>query len=402
MDPDAGANRDGGGPLDAGCQPKLRVQHRQSVPLTNAYAPVIPSPGMVTFTQIRASTDRILRLELATGAVSRIAEGQVQLIDAFAERTLLYQAREGRPGVWLEESGRFTHLFDGNSQQAPYAPEPRRQITNELAAYCGPDGWSIHALDLQTRQEFGSLVQRTRCQEPLFVEGRNIVHLGREGGGRTAIVHYQPTENGPLPTAIEEDTLLSMPVLFGGRVYHLNQGRFRSKALSASPSGETLTPNPLEGCTTVHASASGVVAACGTEQGAWTYTPAPRLAFHDGERLRYLQSVDDDARMILLPRIGDGFVTWLAYDDPDALCGGGLERPAGHVMAAALPDGPAIELAPILAGCFCCGAQWPEPMLEVRGDTIVFNYDADDGFGDREAPSREGWVTAMQLALECD
>lgn len=390
--PDGGLGRDGGP-----CTRTLQITHRLSVSDPEGFGLAFPYEGGFIHLAPGAGRGRLVRTELRTARSTLAAEpgGELTLVDGDARRSLFVLAQDGEAGLWLEDARALRRLALGSASPAGFGTDPRRQLTPDFVAYCGDGGWSIHADELATGRSFASLVQDgVRCAEPLFMEGRDIVHMGRDSQSRTVIIHYRAAEGGALPRIVASGGQLAMPALQGGRLYYLRDGFLVSQTLEP---GAPWTTHSRDPCSSLDVGPSGVIAACGVEPGAWPLTPAKYLLLHDGRSTSILEFPESRMGYMMLPRIGDGLVAWLDYDDPNALCGGSFEAPAGRVMLAALPRGPAIEVGPIFAGCFCCGAIWPNPLLQLRDDTLVFNYDAAAG----GAMSREGGLGAVLIHQAC-
>lgn len=389
---DAGRGRDGGA-----CAGTLAVTHRLTVAGPGGLGRALPYRGGFVRVDRTAGPARLLRTELRTGREVVVAgpEGELAILDADAERSVFVRAQAGAASLWLEDRGALRALPEGSGGQGGFGAEPRRQLTEEFVAYCGEGGWALHVDALSTGQRFSSLVQDgVRCEEPLFMEGRDLVHRGRDAAGRAVIVHYRVGDGGSLPRVVASGGELAMPALRGGRLYYLRDGFLVSQALEPGAAWTTLSADL---CASLSVGASGVIASCGVDTGAWPYAPGKYLLLHDGSATTTLEFPDRALRYTLTPRVGDGLVAWLEYEDPDVLCRGRFDAPAGRVMLAALPRGPVLEVAPIYAGCFCCGAVWPDPQLELRDDVLVFNYDASAG----GVMSREGGLGAGLIETVC-
>lgn len=392
-----GGSEDAGVGPDGSCAQGLRISHRVSVAGPEGFGLALPYQGGFIRVDRSNGWGRLVRTELRTGRARVVAEpgGELALIDADARRSLFVYAIDGQASLWLEDRAELGSLWMGSTNLRLFGADPRRHLTPEFVTYCGEGGWSIHADEFASGRGFASLAQDgVRCAEPLFMDGRDVVHLGHDQRGGTVIVHYRVGEGGPLPRIVASGGQLAMPALRGGRLYYLRDGFVVSQPLEPGAPWTTLSSDP---CSSLHVGPSGVVAACGVEPGVWPFAPGKYLLFHDGRDTRTLEFPGLAPAYVMLPRAGDGLVAWLEYDDPDVLCGGRFDAPAGRVMLAALPRGPVIEVAPIYAGCFCCDAIWPNPLLELRDDALVFNYDAAAG----GVMSREGSLGAALVDRAC-
>jgi hypothetical protein len=81
----------------------------------------------------------------------------------------------------------------------------------------------------------------------------------------------------------------------------------------------------------------------------------------------------DQAPYIAGVAAGPGGVAWAAYDEFDAWCSG--LSPGEIRWLRDDCDTPTV-VAPVQAGCMCCGALWPMLYLSLDGDQLAYNYAA--------------------------
>lgn len=359
---------DGG--VDGGigvCQTEVEVFSRQTLNYDAVDAParVFPASGSVVFAEpptLRRGS-RVVRRDLTTQEATLVSRGPLLVLDA-DERSALLLRDGGQLELHREGMSRAVGMAARSVTEAPIAAH---RISGDLVGGCTSD-FSIGALEISTGTRLETLTQEGPCMEPVFVAEQDLVYLRVMGQvGRSEIVHWRV--RSALPKVVHQSTALSVPVLFRGRVFVIDRGDLVAVALDGSGQLERIKDGP---CVGLDANAQGVLVVCGSPRPG----PDPRLTqgselwFFDGQRLRQLRGGDQGVH---LARLGDGFVTWLSYSPGIELCSGG--RDAGHVMAAGLDGTPAVTVAPVDLGCLCCGAFWPAPFLEARGDTIAFNYD---------------------------
>lgn len=355
------------------CRGPLEVFSLQTLELDPEQAPhpYFAADGVVVFVEHPAPAEaerrpRLQRLELDTNRVETLAEGDLRIVDADA-RTVLFAEVGPAPEPKLVSLREGRRKEIGTAAPATREGGPGRNIDGDFIGAC-TSAWSLGVLDTRSDTFFQTLAQGGPCSEPIFTAGTDIVHLRHtDRGRRDEVVHWRATADAALATVVEEGRDLASPVLFEGRLVVISAGEVRARSLDGAPSLERIHQGP---CSALDASAAGVVLACGGE-GTPPVTAASSLLFYDGRQLR---SIVSDGRSIVSPRLGDGFVAWLAYEPGVDLCSGGLD--AGRVMVASLDGAQIEEVAAIDLGCLCCGAFWPEPFLTVRGDTLAFNYDA--------------------------
>lgn len=359
--------------LDGGvgiCKTAVEVFGHQILNYDAVDAPerVFPASGSVVFAEPpdQQRDSRILRADLTTMIASPVGRGALMVLDADERSALLLRDRRQ---LELHREGRSLTLGTA-AMPVTVAPVPAHHLSGDLVGACTSD-FSIGAIELSSGVRFETLSQEGPCSEPVFLAGRDLVYLrtmGPEGFGE--IVHWRAELNAAQPRTIHRSPALSIPVLFGGRAFTIDRGDLVAIALDGSGQIERIKEGP---CVAIDANALGVLVACGPDG----LGPDPRLGmakellFYDGQQLRRLQTGDQGVR---LPRLGDSFATWLAYAPEVELCSGG--RNAGQVMAAGLDGTPAVKVTEVDLGCLCCGAFWPNPFLEARGDTIAFNYDS--------------------------
>jgi len=359
--------------VDAGiglCKASVEVFGHQILNYDAVDAPerVFPASGTVVFAEPpdQQRDSRILREDLTTMTASLISRGALMVLDADERSALLLRDRSQ---LELHTEGRSLRL-GAPARPVTLAPVAAHHLSGDLVGACTSE-FSIGAVEISSGARFETLSQEGPCSEPVFLAGRDLVYLRSMGpGGISEIVHWRAEFNAALPAIIHRGSALSIPVLFGGRAFTIDQGDLVAIALDGSGQIERIKEGP---CVAIDANALGVLVACGPVR----QSPDPLLSlakelwFYDGQQLRQLETADQGVH---LPRLGDTFATWLSYGPEVDLCSGG--RNAGQVMAAGIDGTPAVTLTAVDLGCLCCGAFWPAPFLEARGDTIAFNYDS--------------------------
>lgn len=372
FDLEPGSAPRGSSGVDAGigvCQTAVEVFDRQTLNYDAVDAPerVFPGSGSVVFAEppTMRRDSRVLRRDLTTEGASLISQGALLVLEA-DERSALLQRDRGPLEIHRDGMSR---PFGMAARSVTRAPVAAHRISGDLVGGCTSD-FSIGALEIASGARFETLSQDGPCLEPVFLADRDLVYLRVMGpGGQSEIVHWRAEFNAALPKVIHRSPALSVPVLFGGRAFVIDRGDLVAVALDGSGAIERIKDGP---CVDLDANALGVLATCGPPRPG----PDPNLSlgselwFFDGQRVRRLEG---GSQGVHLARLGDRFATWLSYSPDIALCSGG--RGAGRVMAAGIDGTPEVKVATVDLGCLCCGAFWPAPFLEARGDTIAFNYD---------------------------
>jgi hypothetical protein len=347
----------------AQCTGALAVTARRTLEIdATTSGPAFAGGRAILAVEGQPSKAQLLRFPVEGGAGSALSQAALRILDA-QDRTVLFTVqRSGAEGL--------ISLRDGEEVELGVAAPQRRgvraghNIDGDLVGACTSE-WSLGGYDYGTGQLYATLAQGGPCNEPVFTAGRNLVYL-RQGQdpSDSEVVYHLLQPNGPLPVVIRSGRGLASPVLFGDRLFVIDGGRVEAIHLPTRAT-ELIHPGP---CASLDASARGVVLAC---QGGREQDAIRALHFYDGETLRPIAT---DGRRLFGPRLGDGFVAWLAYRDEIDLCQGG--RDAGEVLVAPLDGSTPFSAAGVDLGCACCGRFWPEPYLDVEADTLVFNYDA--------------------------
>jgi|GEM_PF-1763435 len=115
-----------------------------------------------------------------------------------------------------------------------------------------------------------------------------------------------------------------------------------------------------------------------------------------------LRQVSSDGAVRTAPRVDDGVVAWITYDEPDAGC----YPPATGTVMVAPAAAPTLSVAvgDVGSGCFCCDSIWPDMELSIGAGLLAWNYGL---AGESEAPEpfadpRGGYLSWARVQLTCD
>lgn len=384
---DAGA-RDGAS-VDAGepCSPQIEVVSWRRLPDTwlpdtlGPGASTVPAGGgQVAHLSDQSTGGRLTRIDVTNGAETTLGEGFELLLEADEVGVL---AIRGPQEFYVRASG--PTLLSRARPRFEVAAAPERRLAGSFVWGC-PEPFIVAASAGDPLSPAVRLEPRA-CPTLLAArdEDRAVFIQTSAGTGQRSAGLWSADSRTvrPLGSASER---AAAAVSQRGAVWVNASGQVQGWT-PERPDGFLLDDGP---CVWLDAQGETVLMGCDPRPDAVGLGFVDRLQLVGPSGVRVLRK---GGGAILSPRLGDGFVAWLEYETPESVCPG--QSPAGQVWVAPLDGGAPAALGPVDAPCLCCGAFWPQPSLDVRGDTLVYTYPSNgDGRPERE-------VEAMVLRSAC-
>jgi hypothetical protein len=351
------------GEVDAGapCPTRLEVVARRRFPDDMRFGThTVPAGGgQVASLEAQDPRGKLARVDLVTGAEAALGEGFERLLEADEAGVL---AVRGADEVYLRGGDTYPVAPALLVVDVPAAPS--RRLDRTLIWGC-PEPLSVVALAGDPPAPTVTLNPR-RC--PTFSAARDdaavFVQVDPANGARSAAL-WRSESRTVRPLGSAGDRSAAAPYQRGAVWTSAGVGQVLLWT-PEQPDGLILDEGP---CVWLDARGDTIVMGCDPRPDATGIGFVDRLQLIGPQGARALRG---GGGAILSPRLGDGFVTWLEYDDPQSVCPGA--GAAGRLWVAPLDGGEPFALGPIDAPCLCCGAFWPQPTVDVRGDTLVYTY----------------------------
>lgn len=348
--PDGGALQ--GADPELGCTPELEVVTSVQLPDGAGFeVPVVPA-GRGQVVRIEPANRRdgtLSRRDLRTGAEVVVGRGFQRILDADENGVLAVLDTE----VYVrgESVVRTRRAYD--------APYPRQRRLDGTRAWLCPDDTSLVALTGDPPTPTVDLAPR-RCPGFLTAQGDSAVFVELDLPAGVWSLFLWRSDTGTARRVAAAPSRLERLALYRSGLIWTSDGAGVEAWSPEAPEPQRLDPGP---CLELDALDEAAVVACDPSE----RRLATRITLITPRGVRTVRK----GPWSTAPRLGDGFVAWIEHD-PSSLCG----RPTtqSEVWLAHLQGGEPIRLAQLDSPCACCGVFWPQPTLEVRGDTVVYTH----------------------------
>ncbi len=243
-----------------------------------------------------------------------------------------------------------------------YNGAPRRMVDGGTAVWRENGAVFRYANSTVTELSAGA-----EASSPPYTEKNRVIWTSHDGQASDVWL-WAP---GGLQRLTDDAADDRYPVVSGPRAFWIRDGA----AVSLDFATDAITivdPGP---CGPPHADDGEAVFACAgpdADPGVYPgWLHQTRLVRFDGVQATELTT---RGGLIYGPRIANDRVAWLEYPESMDFCYGPTE-PLGEVVVNLADDSlPPHAIAEVGAGCYCCDAYWPEPVLSFDGAVVAWNY----------------------------